>query len=62
MADVVNLRVARKRAARNKAESRAAENRHAHGVSKLERARTAADRDKTSQTLDQHRIETGDRR
>ena len=62
MAEIVNLRTARKRAARNKAQGQAAENRRAHGVTKWERAQAAADRDKVSQTLDQHRIETGDRR
>ena len=62
MAEVINLRTARKRAARGKAERHAAENRHAHGVSKLERAKISAERDKASQTLDLHRIETGDHR
>jgi DNA-binding helix-hairpin-helix protein with protein kinase domain len=62
MAEVVNLRMVRKRAARHKAESRAAENRLAHGASKSERAQITADRDKAGQTLDRHRIETGDRR
>ena len=62
MAEVVNLRLARKRAARSKAEGQAAEKRRAHGASQWERAQTEADRDKISQNLDQHRIETGDRR
>jgi hypothetical protein len=62
MAEIVNLRTARKRAARSKAEGHAAEQRLAHGASKTERDRTAADQDKARQTLDQHRIETGDRR
>jgi len=62
MAEIVNLRIARKRAARSKAEGHAAEQRLTHGASKSERDRTAADRDKARQTLDQHRIETGDRR
>ena len=62
MAEVVNLRMARKRAARSKVESQAAENRHVHGASKSERTRTAADRDQVRKILDQHRIETGDRR
>src|SRR4029079_6332386 len=57
MAEIVNLRIARKRAARSKAEDRAAEQRLAHGVSGLERDRAAADRDKARQTFDQHRIE-----
>ena len=62
MAEIVNLRIARKRAARSKAEDRAAEQRLAHGVSKSERDRAAADLEKARQTLDQHQIETGDRR
>lgn len=62
MAEIVNLRIARKRAARNKAEGQAAGQRLAHGVSKAERDLAAADRDKARQTLDQHQIETGDRR
>ena len=62
MVEIVNLRIARKRAARSKAEGDAAEQRLAHGASRSERDRAAADQDKARQTLDQHRIETGDRR
>ena len=62
MAEIVNLRMARKRAARSKAEGHAAEQRLAHGASKAERDRAAADQDKARQILDQHHIETGDRR
>ena len=62
MTEIVNLRIARKRAARSKAEDRAAEQRLAHGVSKPQRDRAAAERDKARETLDQHRIEPGDRR
>lgn len=62
MAEIVNLRTARKRAARSKAEAHAAEQRLAHGVSKVEHDRVAADREKARQSLDQHHIETGDRR
>jgi hypothetical protein len=62
MAEIVNLRSARKRAERSKAERRAAEHRQAYGTSKRERAEAAAERDKLSQTLDGHRIEPGDRR
>ena len=62
MAEIVNLRAARKRAARKNAEHHAAKQRLAHGVSKPERERAAADRDKARQSLDQHHIETGDRR
>ena len=62
MADVVNLRIARKRLARKQAEDRAAERRLAHGASKAERDRAEADREKARRALDQHQIETGDRR
>ena len=62
MAEIVNLRLARKRSARSKAEHHAAEQRLAHGVTHTERDRAAADRDRARQTVDQHRIETGDRR
>jgi hypothetical protein len=62
MAEIVNLRIARKRAARIKAEDNAAEQRLAHGVPKSERDHAVADRDKARQFLDQHRIDTGDRR
>lgn len=62
MAEIVNLRIARKRKARSEAESQAAEQRIVHGVSKSERERAAAGRDKARLTLDQHRIEPGDRR
>ncbi len=62
MTEVVNLRTARKRAARNQAEHSAAENRLAHGVSKVDRKRAAADRDSLQRNLEQHKIETGGRR
>jgi hypothetical protein len=62
MAEIVNLRTARKRAERSKAESRAAENRQAHGAPKRDRAGAEADRKKLNQILDSHRIEPGDRR
>ncbi len=62
MAEIVNLRIARKRAARSKADAHAAEQRLAHGASQSERDHVAADQDKARQTLDQHRIEPGDRR
>jgi len=62
MAEIVNLRIARKRAARGKVEHRAAEARLAHGASKSERTQAKADRAKARQTLDQHRLEKGDGR
>lgn len=62
MAEIVNLRNARKRAERSKAESRAAENRVAHGVSKKQRVEAATEQDKLKQKLDNHWIEPGDHR
>jgi hypothetical protein len=62
MVEILNLRMARKRALRSTAERRAAEQRLAHGIPKSERDHAAADRQKARLTLDQHRIETGDRR
>ena len=62
MAEIVNLRMARKRADRDRAEHHAAKQRIDHGVSKSERNQAAADRDKARLTVDQHRIEPGDRR
>lgn len=62
MAEIVNLRMARKRAARGKAERHAAENRLAHGTPKSERTHAEMELKRESDVLDQHRIETGDRR
>jgi len=61
MADIVNLRLARKRVARNKDAERAAENRLAHGATKRDRDEAATERDKLRRTIDGHRIEPGDR-
>jgi hypothetical protein len=61
MSHVVNLRTARKRAKRRQAEQTAATNRLAHGRSKSERTQTRTSSDKAQRSLDQHRIETGDR-
>ena len=62
MIEIVNLRMVRKRAARDKAERSAVAHRLAYGASKAKRARAEADRECNCQMLDQHRIETGDRR
>jgi hypothetical protein len=62
MADVVNLRLARKRAARDKAAAQAAANRVSHGTSSADRDQSTIEREKSRRTLDQHRIEPGDRR
>ena len=60
--EVINLRVARKRAARAAAAKTAAENRQTHGVSKAERTRLSAERESGDRKLDAHKIETGARR
>ena len=62
MSEVINLRTARKRAVRDKAGRDGTENRLAYGVSKLERKRVTADREGSRRILDQHKIESGDRR
>jgi hypothetical protein len=62
MAEVVNLRLARKRAARAKAEVAAKENRLAHGASRHERELTQARRDDAESKLDAHRLEPGEPR
>ena len=62
MSKVVNLRMARKRAARDEAARSAAENRRAHGVSKAERNRLGTERENSTRKLDQHKLETGVRR
>ena len=62
MAEIVNLRNARKRAMRRQREDSAARNRLAYGVSKVERSLAEAQVDQTHRKLDLHRIETGDDR
>ena len=61
MADVVNLRAARKQAKRQDSEQRAQVNRLAHGQPKHLRKLDDAQQNKASRDLDRHRIETGDR-
>jgi hypothetical protein len=52
MSEIVNLRQARKRAARKTAEAEAAANRAKHGMSKDERTKMTADRDRARRDLD----------
>ena len=61
MGDIVNLRIARKRAKRRDAEQKAAANRVAHGRTKADRTATRSRNDKAQRSLDLHRVETGDR-
>ena len=60
MADVVNLRTARKRAKKIEAEKDAANNRLAHGRTKSERKLAMVRRVKASRDLDLHWIEMGE--
>ena len=62
MAELVNLRTARKRAQRKQDEERASANRLAHGQPKDVRKRGDAERTKADRHLDGHRIEPGDGR
>jgi len=60
MAEIVNLRTARKRANRQRSEKRAAEARVSHGMSKADRALARSNREKIRRELDEHRIEIGE--
>jgi len=62
MAELVNLRTARKRARRRQAEANADANRLAYGEPKHRRELAAAQKAKAGRALDQHRIEKGDDR
>ena len=62
MAKVINLRAARKRAARLQGEQRAAERRAQYGVPKAERLLGKARVDKALRVIDGHRIENGEGR
>jgi len=61
MAEIVNLRIARKWAKRRQADNVAAETRLVHGRTKTERTQTQSRNDQAQRSLDLHRIETGDR-
>jgi hypothetical protein len=60
MAELVNLRTARKRAKRQQDEQRAAANRLMHGQPKHVRALDEAQQSKAARDLDQRQIDTGD--
>jgi hypothetical protein len=62
LADVVNLRAARKRAKRRQDDLLAGANRAVHGKPKSERELDAARRAKASRDLEKHRMERGDGR
>jgi hypothetical protein len=61
MSDVVNLRTERKRAKRRQAEQDAAAQRLVHGQSKAKRDFDKSQSEQAGKSLDDHRIETGDR-
>ena len=60
MADIVNLRMARKTKARNEKERIAEQNRLLHGRSKAEKLRAQAEAGKASSFLEGHRREHKD--
>ena len=62
MAELVNLRTARKQAKRQQDDQRAHANRLAHGRPNLVRTLEATQQPKASRDLDRHRIEPGDGR
>jgi hypothetical protein len=62
MAELVNLRIARKRAKRRQDDQRADTNRLADGQPKHRRKLDAAQQAKASRDLDLHRIDKGDGR
>ena len=57
MAEIINLRLARKQKARAEAEKAAEQNRISFGRSKAERSLTEAERDKAARHIDGHRLE-----
>ena len=60
MAEIVNLRTARKRAERRRKQEHAAAARVSHGMSKAARTLAKTERSKFRRELDEHRIETGE--
>jgi Domain of unknown function (DUF4169) len=61
MADLINLRTARKQAQRRRDEEKAASNRLAHGRPKTERALARSRSEKDKRNLDGHRLDGGDK-
>lgn len=60
MAEIINLRQARKQKARAEAEKTAAQNRIAFGRTKAERKLTEAERDKAARHVDGHKLDRRD--
>lgn len=61
MAEIVNLRLVRKRVARQEAAVAADRNRVAHGVPKADRQCAEAEREADNRRLDDRRLDPGDR-
>ncbi len=61
MSNVVNLRMARKRKARDGKEQAAIESRALHGTSKADRQRRKLEAEKATGFIDAHRLERVDR-
>ncbi|HZV17769.1 MAG TPA: DUF4169 family protein [Sphingobium sp.] len=59
MAEIINLRMARKARARAEAERTAAQNRAKFGRTKAEKAAERTEADRTARTLDGARLDTG---
>ncbi|MBK8457090.1 MAG: DUF4169 family protein [Phyllobacteriaceae bacterium] len=57
MGEIVNLRMARKRKARDERDKTASANRAAHGMTKSERDRNAAERRRATSNLDGHLLD-----
>jgi hypothetical protein len=62
MADIINLRKARKTIERQRDERQAAANRLLHGRSKAARNEEAVREAKARREIDQHQVDTGDKR
>lgn len=60
MAEIINLRRARKQRKRDEADRQAEQNRISFGRSKPERSLTEAERKLAARRLDGHRLEPGD--
>jgi hypothetical protein len=60
MAEIVNLRLARKRARRQAEEDRAGARRLAHGIRKSERELIKARSDKAARDIDGHKLREGE--
>jgi ribosomal protein S2 len=58
MADIINLRQARKSKARSEKETKAAENRRLHGRTKQEKMQARQDAAKLNLHLDGHKLDT----